>query len=370
MKLLIITQKIDSNDDILGFFCAWVEEFARHYEKVTVICLEKGEHSFNDNAVPRSENSKEFSATGVKVLSLGKEKLPNCYIAKLLYCWNFYKYIWRERKNYDVVFVHMNPEYIVLGGLFWRLMKKKIALWYVHRKVDLKLKIAEKFADIIFTTSKESFRLPSKKVKFVGHGVNLEGFKARSTKHEARNKFKILSIGRITKIKNCDTIIRAGKLLKDKMGENFKIIFVGSPATQKDENYLRYLEKVVEELKMDKNVTFVGSVPNKDILQYYQEADVTVNATPTGGTDKVVFESMLAGVPAFTSNKAFVDYFGRYSDSLVFGENDVDDLVIKIMKFIESSDEEKQKLFEYLKEKAEKCCNLERLIEKIVGEIK
>ena len=32
MKLLIITQKVDSADPILGFFHQWVEEFAKHCE--------------------------------------------------------------------------------------------------------------------------------------------------------------------------------------------------------------------------------------------------------------------------------------------------------------------------------------------------
>ena len=37
MNLLLITQKIDKDDPILGFFHRWVEEFAKHFE----IYLEK-----------------------------------------------------------------------------------------------------------------------------------------------------------------------------------------------------------------------------------------------------------------------------------------------------------------------------------------
>ena len=43
MKLLICTQKVDKNDSVLGFFHRWIEEFAKHCEKVTVICLQKGD---------------------------------------------------------------------------------------------------------------------------------------------------------------------------------------------------------------------------------------------------------------------------------------------------------------------------------------
>src|SRR3989338_2848671 len=60
LKLLIITQKVDKNDHILGFFHRWLEEFAKNTEKLTVICLEKGEYNLPEN---------------VKVLPLGKKNL-------------------------------------------------------------------------------------------------------------------------------------------------------------------------------------------------------------------------------------------------------------------------------------------------------
>lgn len=56
---MIVTQKVDVNDPILGFFHRWVEEFAKHFERITVICLQKGEYNLPAN---------------VKVFSLGKEE--------------------------------------------------------------------------------------------------------------------------------------------------------------------------------------------------------------------------------------------------------------------------------------------------------
>jgi len=32
MKLLILTQKVDIDDDVLGFFHGWLEEFAKNVE--------------------------------------------------------------------------------------------------------------------------------------------------------------------------------------------------------------------------------------------------------------------------------------------------------------------------------------------------
>src|SRR3989344_1998355 len=121
MKLLIITQKVDKNDPILGFFHAWLNEFAKNLESIIVICLYKGEVNLPNN---------------VKVLPLGKEN----GVSRIKYIFNFYKYIWNERKNYDKVFVHMNPIYVILGGFAWSFLGKRIALWYTHKNVDLKLK--------------------------------------------------------------------------------------------------------------------------------------------------------------------------------------------------------------------------------------
>src|SRR3954464_15352498 len=99
MRLLIFTQKVDRYDPVLGFFYPWLEEFSKRFESIVVVCLEKGEHTLPSN---------------VKVLSLGKED----GVSKYIYLKNFYKYIWNERNNYDKVFVHMNQEYVLLGGLF------------------------------------------------------------------------------------------------------------------------------------------------------------------------------------------------------------------------------------------------------------
>ena len=120
MRILICTQIMDRKDSALGFFQKWVASLAPHFEHVEVICLKEGEH---------------FMPSNVHVSSLGKEKLFQDTLAKnstqtrfgtflqrIRYSINFYKIIWQERNNYDAVFVHMNQEYVLLGGLIWKLL--------------------------------------------------------------------------------------------------------------------------------------------------------------------------------------------------------------------------------------------------------
>ena|SRR3989344_1180106 len=284
MRLLIITQKVDKNDPILGFFHRWIEEFAKHCQSIIVICLQKGEYNLPKN---------------IKILSLGKEKGKS----KIKYIFNFYKHIWHERKNYDVVFVHMNPVYVILGGFFWKISGKKITLWYTHKSVDWKLCLAEKITNIIFTASKESFRLPSKKVEVTGHGIDIRKFKNQKSKIKS-NKFMIITAGRIAEVKNLHLLIETADILKNK-NFNFEIKIAGAPILEADKIYFEKLKNLIKKKELENLIKFVGSISNNDIAEFYQSGDIFVNLSDTGSADKVVLEAMATGLNILTSNEAF-----------------------------------------------------------------
>lgn len=310
MKLLIVTQKVDQNDPILGFFCRWITEFAKNAkdaagqkQKITVITLSKGTYDFPDN---------------VKIVSLGKENGGS----RLRLIARFFTALWRERNEYDTVFVHMNPEYIVLAGLIWRILRKKIFLWYVHRSVTWRLRIAHFFAHGIFSSTPESFRIQSNKVSFVGHAIPLDIF-ARPVDVPLRNvrgdygvanPLRIVSVGRITPIKRHEILIDAVAMLRDR-GSALKVVvsIVGSPVYPKDHAYFAMLKQKVAEQKLEKEITFIPAVPPHQIASWYWNNDLLVNLCPTGGLDKVVLEAMAAGTPVLVTNKAFNGLLGTYA---------------------------------------------------------
>ena len=45
MTLLFITRKIDIKDSRAGFVSEWVIEFAKHLDKLIIVCQEKGDTS-------------------------------------------------------------------------------------------------------------------------------------------------------------------------------------------------------------------------------------------------------------------------------------------------------------------------------------
>lgn len=283
MKLLIITQKVNREDSILGFFHAWIIGFSKQFESVSIICLEKGQYNLPSN---------------VEVLSLGKE----IGVSRFGYLVRFYSYIWNKRKSYDAVFVHMNPIYVVIGGLFWKLFSKPIFLWYTHKTVDLKLKIAEKISTKIFSASKESFRLPSNKLQILGHGIDTDLFRPLSDKKDGH--YNILSVSRISQTKNQLLMVEAlGLIIKDY--PNLKFTIVGGPVTSDDSKYKDKIVERVRDLKIDSCVEFVGAMSQKEVIGFYQRSDLFINLSSTGSLDKAILEAMSCGLNIITSNEAF-----------------------------------------------------------------
>lgn len=325
MKLLIVTQKVDQSDGYFGFFHDWLTACAKECEQVTVIALEVGTYNLPDN---------------VRVMSLGKEGGRSL----VKYASKFLGVCWQYRRDYTHVFCHMSPLYVILGAPLWKLLRKPIGLWYIHRNVDLKLRIAEKFADVIFTATPESFRIESKKRRFVGQAIDIEKFKNLSGTALPERPFKMVSIGRLTPIKNLDTLIRAAKLLKDR-GYSVEIELIGASVTDSDKAYEKSLRALTEELGLQKEIVFVGSVPNSEVAKYYWNNHLSLNLCPTGGMDKTILESMAANTPVLVSNEAYRDYFGIHADELIFKLRDEADCADKIESYIKNSNKEELKKF-------------------------
>ena len=283
MKLLIITQKVDINDDLLGIYHGWVKKIAAKCESVLVVCLYKGKYDFPEN---------------VEVFSLGKEQyfdLPN-FFRRLTAVFRFYKYVWKLRKKYDTVFVHMNPEYLILAGWLWKLMGKKTVLWYAHYLDNFKLRLAAPFADKIVTSTKRAFPYEIKKLTVLQQGIDTGKFSPskKIIKKEENSKLKIISLGRISPVKDLETLIEAVNILKNN-NFNFFLDILGEP-TDKDADYFEKIKNLIINLGLSDKISLLGKISTSQNPEVYLDYDVFINLTCTGSFDKTILEAMSSGL--------------------------------------------------------------------------
>lgn len=276
MKLLIVTQVIDLDDPVLGFFHRWVEELAKRFEHIEVICLKLGRHSLPAN---------------VSLHSLGKEKNSS----RIGYIARFGWFIWKLRPYYDHVFVHMNPEYVILGGLDWRVMGKKVALWYNHPQDGRRLWLAARLAHRVFYTSPYSATAKMPHAVRMPAGIDTEIFKPQPV---ARNQYALYMQGRVTPSKHVDIALEALRIIK-KSVPKITLTIVGP----EDEVYGKQLrEKFADILDL---VTFLGSKPNRETPALYSAHGISINLAADGHYDKSVLESIACGMPVALSSEAF-----------------------------------------------------------------
>ncbi len=278
MKLLITTQAVNKNDPVLGFFHRWIEEFAKHFEEIHVICLYQGEHTLPPH---------------VHVYSLGKENGEN----RFKYVWRFYSTLRKLSGKYEAVFSHMNPHYIVLAGLYWKYKNIPMFLWRNHARMNRMTQIAAPMARRVFYTSPYACTAVYANAVQMPVGIDTDFFipEARAGNDIHSAKKKILSLGRISPVKKLEILIDAATLLSS----DYEVHIYGDAPVQ-DQGYLEGLKA-----KAGKNVFFHGAVKNDETPALYRSHDVFVNLTPKGSMDKTVLEAVACEILTIAANESF-----------------------------------------------------------------
>jgi len=343
-NLLVITQKVDQNDDHRGFFIDWLKEFGKKFDEVYVITVAGGTFSLPDN---------------IHVYSLGKDRGTNKFVQAI----RFYGILVRLLPKSVGVFAHASAIFVVASWPLAFVFRKKIVLWYLHRSVTFRLKLAEIMCYKIVTAAKESLKFTSDKIVETGHGIRVEEFETARDWNK-KEQLKILSVGRISKIKNYETLLKAAAILKIK-GIDFNVTIVGQPVMSSDTDYLNYLKSLQNELGLQKEVQFIGSVPYHQMPSLNKSADIVVGLTPNGGIDKALLEGMASGCIALTSNTVNKKYFGSYAEKLIFKHGSPESLTNKILALEELSMEEKNQISRFLVDMIKEKHNLKNLAETI-----
>ena len=270
MRLLICTQALDRSDPILGFFYAWTEQFAKDFESITVLCLRAGDHNLPKN---------------VSVYTLGFGRLTRIL--------NTLRYIVVFRNQYDTVFVHMNQEYVLLGGWLWKLLGKRVYLWRNHYAGSILTDFAALFCTKIFCTSKLSYTAKYKKTVLMPVGVDTDVFVPSGE----RKPGSILSLGRIAPSKRLEILIEALRELQCEAD-------LYGPA---EPEYLKGLKDLARGLP----VKFPGPIAHDEAAKIFASHDVFVNMSPGGMFDKTIIEAAASGCLILVASPDAAALFGE-----------------------------------------------------------
>ena len=280
MKLLITTQAVDLDDPVLGFFHRWLEEFAKQYESIEVICLREGRHTLPAN---------------VHVHSLGKEN----EVSRAAYVFRFYAYIWNLRNRYDSVFVHMNQEYVLLGGKFWWLWGKRVVLWRNHKKGSVFTRIAALFSRAVCYTSPAAYVAGFRNAVRMPIGIDTASFAPPAA---APIPETVMFLGRIDPVKRPLVFLEALRLLRKKNIHVTADVY-GDP-TDPHGAFAAQFRKEAHELASRGPLLLHPSVRNDTTPLLYGTHAIYVNLTPSGSFDKTIGEAMACGCVVVAGNEA------------------------------------------------------------------
>ena len=338
-QLLIVTQAVDLDDPVLGFFHRWIEEFSKHSDTLSVICLKEGRHSLPAN---------------VSVYSLGKERGAS----RIKYIWNFYRYIWKLRNDYDAVFVHMNEEYVLLGGKLWRPMRKRVVLWRNHKKGSILTRLAGLFSHTVCYTSESAYVASFRNAVRMPIGIDTDLFKPDT----GADPLSILFLGRLDPVKNADVFIKAINKLSDD-GVELTADVYGDP-TPGNEEYAHDVRKKAAIPALKDRVRLHAGITHAQTPGIYRAHTIYVNLTPSGSFDKTIGEAMASGCIPVVANEALR---GIVPDYLIVEPASIESVAAGIARALSLKDNERATLRTSARNYAVKAHSLQLLAGKLLS---
>ena len=273
-RLVFATQKLDPEDPVLAATVPMVRALAERVDELVVLC---------DTAVPG------VAPANVRVHEFGAR-------TQLQRGARFERALARELSPRPIgVVAHMVPLYAVLAAPLVRPRGIPLVLWYTHWKAHAVVRAAEKLSTAIVSVDERSFPLRSRKVRGIGHGIDVDEFPCTDT--PADEQLRVLVLGRYSPAKGLETILRGAALA------GARVEMHGSDATF--EEYKRSVATLARELGVDAELG--GPVPRAQVPELFARSHVLVNNMRAGAPDKVVYEAAASCLPVLASNPVFDD---------------------------------------------------------------
>ena len=252
-----------------------------------------------------------------------------------------------EEHEIDVVHAHY-----WLSGLVAKEIKQKYKIPFIFTSHSLGVFVQENGLERI-SAEKEIFNVADKitasskfekdnllnrygvdklKIHIVTPGLNKKIFKEHRS--EKRNN-TILSVGRIQKQKGQLQTLDLFKSLQYRI-KGLELIFVGGPSGVDGEAYLTKMKNRIEELKIEEEIQFLGSLSQKKLVKLMRKSKLLIHSAESETFGLVAIEAHRLGVPVLSTNQgSFKEIISNNENGLVaksFDDVQVYDFIIKIFE--------------------------------------
>lgn len=213
------------------------------------------------------------------------------------------------------------------GGIYVRMLLRLQK--FVLNRVD-KVIVPSYFLKSILT--KYYYANPNK-IKVIYNSIDLVDYNQTLSNHF--NEFgnpKIITVGRLVRLKRIDKIIKAIREIKENYPD-IKLLVVGDGPEK------AHLEKISKELRTEENVKFLGNRHHDDVIELIRESDIFVLNSVYEGLPHVVIEAMACRTPVIATNIKGTDEVVKDSETgLQIGVNNKDELKEKIILLLKDKE--------------------------------
>ena len=318
MRLVFVTQSVDSDDPILGATVAKLRALALRCDELVVITDRIGAHDLPANCTLRTFGARTRVGRGLRYM--------RALVPLLL-----------SRRRPHAVIAHMCPIYLVLAAPLAKVVRVPLALWYTHWMIDRTLRLATALADVGLSVDRRSYPLDRPKVRGIGHGIDVAQFAAREVVPPANGALNLLALGRTSPAKGFPTLVRACARVREE-GLELRVEIHGASSTEEERLHRRELEGMIEAEGLTGIVELGEPVPRPAVPDLVRRFDAVVNATrgrtAGGALDKVVYEAAACAVPVFACNPYFDELLGGLPVELLFANDDDADLARVLRAFV------------------------------------
>jgi glycosyltransferase involved in cell wall biosynthesis len=288
MRLLLVTFELNTASKVLAWQARLASALAQKCEHIVLLTESLG--AFTPAA----------NVTVVKVPAMftgplrlfGAAWIMNAVVYKLC-----------RRHRIEVCFVHMATQWTYRLRPALALAGVPAALWYAHGTVSRRLRLAHKCAARILTSSPEGFRIPSRKVRIIGQGIDTDVFRIPQ---ERVSSSEFVYVGRVSPRKRLELVIDVfSRARSHRPSENFTLQLIGPCLNDSDRKYRRAMVERIDAHGLTEHVTWCDFMPPHEMETVYRKVAVHLNLSATGSLDKTVLEALACGCPVFTNNPPF-----------------------------------------------------------------